>query len=153
MELGFNRGSSQIITYIILRLTEVPTKSLCCNSRPSSFSPPWKACHFWDLGWQAGGWGEGGNSVRNTRIPCNLQCFLVAQILAKKPRLRSPLERMRVLQCFCFRKAECAGIRSISWMPDMSLFFDEVVLKQFARKTFLHERQLYLPKRLRNSSV
>ena len=46
------------------------------------------------------GGGEGGNYVRNTRIPCNLQCFLVAQILAKKPRLRSPLEAMRVLQCF-----------------------------------------------------
>ena len=49
----------------------------------------------------AGGWGgEGGNYVRNTRIPCNLQCFLVAQILAKKPRLRRRLEAMRVLQCF-----------------------------------------------------
>ena len=23
-------------------------------SGPSSFSPPWKACHFWDLGWQGG---------------------------------------------------------------------------------------------------
>ena len=67
---------------------------------PSSFSPPWKACHFWDLGWQGGGGGEGGNYVRNTRIPCNLQCFLVAQILAKKPRLRRRLETMRVLQCF-----------------------------------------------------
>ena len=44
--------------------------------------------------------GEGGNYVRNTRIPCNLQCFLVAQILAMKPRLRSPLQSMRVLQCF-----------------------------------------------------
>ena len=65
------------------------------------FSPPWKACHFWDLGWQGvGGGREGGNYVRNTQIPCNLQCFLVAQILAKKPRLRSPLETMRVLQCF-----------------------------------------------------
>ena len=53
----------------------------------------------------AGGWrGEGGNYVRNTRIPCNLQCFLVAQILAKKPRLRSPLETMRVLQCFLHQK-------------------------------------------------
>ena len=99
------------------------------------------------------GGGEGGNYVRNAGIPCNLQCFLVAQILTKKPRLRSPLESMRVLQFFCAKKAECTGIRSISWMPDMSLFFDEVVLKQFARKRFLHERLLYLPKRLRNSSV
>ena len=49
----------------------------------------------------AGGWlGEGGNYVRNTRIPCNLQCFLVAQILVKKLRLRRRLETMRVLQCF-----------------------------------------------------
>ena len=49
----------------------------------------------------AGGWGgRGGNYVRNTRILCDLHCFLVAQILAKKPRLRSPLETMRVLQCF-----------------------------------------------------
>ena len=49
----------------------------------------------------AGGWGEeGGNYVRNTRIPCNLQCFLVAQILAKKPRLRRRIEIIRVLQCF-----------------------------------------------------
>ena len=47
-----------------------------------------------------GGGGEGGNYVRNTRIQCNLQCFLVAQILAKKPRLRRRLETMRVLQCF-----------------------------------------------------
>ena len=31
----------------------------------------------------------------------------------------------------------------------MSLFFDEVVLMQFARKRFLHERLLYLPERLR----
>ena len=38
--------------------------------------------------------------MRNTRIPCNLHCFLVAQILAKKPRLRSLLESMCVLQCF-----------------------------------------------------
>ena len=53
----------------------------------------------------------------------------------------------------CVKEAECTGIRSISWMPDMSLFFDEVVLKQFARKRFLHERLLYLPKRLRNSLV
>ena len=44
--------------------------------------------------------GGGGNYVRNTRIPCNLQCFLVAQILAKKPGLRRRLETMRVLQCF-----------------------------------------------------
>ena len=28
--------------------------------------------------------GRGGNYVRNTRILCNLQCFLAAQILAKK---------------------------------------------------------------------
>ena len=49
-------------------------------------------------GW--GGGGEGGNYVRNRRIRCNLQCFLVAQNLTKKPRLRSPLETMRVLQCF-----------------------------------------------------
>ena len=28
-------------------------------------------------------------------------------------------------------------------------FFDEVVLMQFARKRFLHERLLYLPERLR----
>ena len=31
----------------------------------------------------------------------------------------------------------------------MSLFFDEVVLMQFARNRFLHERLLYLPERLR----
>ena len=31
----------------------------------------------------------------------------------------------------------------------MSLFFDEVVLMQFARKRFLHERLLYLPERSR----
>ena len=77
-------------------------RQTCGSFWPSSFSPPWKACHFWDLGWQ-GGWGgggRGGNYVRNTRIPCNLQCFLVAQILAKKPRLRRRLETMRVLQCF-----------------------------------------------------
>ena len=48
------------------------------------------------VGRGVGGGGEGGNYVRNTRITCNLQCFLVAQILTKKPRLRSPLERMRV---------------------------------------------------------
>ena len=44
--------------------------------------------------------GRGVNYVCNRRIPCNLHCFLVAQILAKKPRLRRPLETMRVLQCF-----------------------------------------------------
>ena len=91
--------------------------------------------------------------MRNTRIPCNLQCFLVVQILAKKPRLRSPLQSIRVLQCFCVKKVECTGIRSISWMPDMSLFFDEVVPKQFAQKRFLHERLLYLPKRLRKEDI
>ena len=50
----------------------------------------------------AGGWGggEGGNYARNTRIPCNLQCFLVDQILAKKQRFRRRIEAMRVLQCF-----------------------------------------------------
>ena len=31
----------------------------------------------------------------------------------------------------------------------MSLFFDEVVVMQFARKRFLCERLLYLPERLR----
>ena len=31
-----------------------------CSLWPSSFSPPWKACHFWDLGWEGGGGGEGG---------------------------------------------------------------------------------------------
>ena len=31
----------------------------------------------------------------------------------------------------------------------MSFFFNEVVLMQFARKRFLHERLLYLPERLR----
>ena len=46
------------------------------------------------------GGGEGFNYLSNTRIPCNLQCFLVAQILTKKPRLRRQLETMRVLQCF-----------------------------------------------------
>ena len=97
--------------------------------------------------------GEGGNYVRNTRITCNLQCFLVAQILTKKPRLRSPLESMRVLQCFCVNKAECTGIRSISWMPDMSLFFDEVVLKQFARKRFFMNAYCTFPKGVGNSSV
>ena len=30
-----------------------------CSFWSSSFSPPWKAGHFWDLGWQGGGGGGG----------------------------------------------------------------------------------------------
>ena len=102
--------------------------------------------------WVGRGWGgRAGNYVRSTRMLCNLQCFLIAQILAKKPRLRR--ETTRALQCFCVKKTERFGIRSIPWTPDMSLFLDQDVLMQFARKGFLRERLLYLPERLRNSSV
>ena len=37
------------------------------SSRPSSFSPPWKACHCWDWGWERGGGGGKGVTTRATR--------------------------------------------------------------------------------------
>ena len=102
----------------------------------------------------AGGWGQGGNYVRNTRIPCILHSFLVVQISAKKPRLRRPLETMLVLQCFLRQEGRMYWY--LQYFVDAGyepfFFFDEVVLVQFARKKFLHERLLYLPERS-NSSV
>ena len=39
------------------------------------------------------------------------------------------------------------------YFADAGYFFDEVVLKQLAQKRFLHERLLYLPKRLRKEDI